>query len=603
MPVEELPIFSYFNPQRFTQFGCMDAANWYGVSVDGTKKTQALYPAMGRRHITFFGQNKLVFTSEPRFIFRSINFIYIILDTTVIQIDPFYNEIVIGNVALGSTCWFDFLPVGTTTYCMLTDGTNIFIITENNLPVTMQAVTDPNRPINPYFVAAFGNRFVVSTRDTPDFALSTINLINETTGNFDISACFTIDGAPLFNRASGIIGQLGVLHSQLYIFCSFSTDVWANIPSQNPLNTNTRPFPWKQNTSYNFDFGIYDALSLSIDFGMMVWLANNRNGLVSFMMSNGQQPQTISSQAVNVLLQNSANRNNTALLDPNAPTLPSPFLSGNMNGFLYQWENTIFYRASAGNYLDFGELDINESANAIEYNFSTQTWGRVTEVNGERNRIQKHVYFNNVHLVTVSGDDSIYQMAGNIYSNEIRTPGTAPQDINAFTRYPLRYLLVTQQIFAPDYSEFITDYVEIDFVFGDSFYKSDAPFGNTIFIITEDSEPISGEPIFQITEDAQNGESVFIIMEEGNTPGLNDIHYNTLFKPHIELYYSDDGGVTFTSADLREFSQIGQYRWRMRWFELGASRNRCYKLICVSPAPIVVLGAVQDIRRASGGAN
>lgn len=599
MTIETLPIFSYFNKQRFTQFGSADCANWYGVAVDDTKKGQALYPAMGRKHISSFGENKLVYTSQPRYIFRTIDFFYVILGTTVIQVDQFYNEKVIGDVPLGSTIWFDFLSVGTTVYAMMTAQTVIYVITENGTTVTMQAITDTNAPQQPYFVAAFGNRFVVSNQGTPDFFLSQVNL----GGVFNPATAFTVNGAPIVNRASGAIGQFGVLHNQLYILCDFTTDVWSNIPSQSVLPGQPQVFPWKQNTSYNFDYGIYDPLSLSIDFGMMSWLANNRNGLVTFMSSNGQQPTPISSQAVNVLLQNSANKNNTALLDPNAAPVLSPFLSGNTNGFLYQYENTIFYRVSAGNYMDFGDLDITESANCIEYNFSTKTWTRTTEVNGERNRIQKHIYFNNTHIVTVEDDTALYQMAGNIYSNELRTPGTNPQDANAFTRYPFRYYLVTQQLSQEDYSEFITDYVEIDFVFGDSFYRSDAPFDNTVFIITEDAAN-DGSPIFVITEDVDpDGQPIFVITEDGNTPGLDDITYNTLFKPHIELFYSDDGGITYTTADLREFSQLGQYRWRMRWYELGVSRNRCYKLVCVSPAPIVILGAVQDIRRSSGGAN
>ncbi len=156
----------------------------------------------------------------------------------------------------------------------------------------------------------------------------------------------------------------------------------------------------------------------------------------------------------------------------------------------------------------------------------------------------------------------------------------------------------------PDYSEFITDYVEIDFVFGDKdFYKFDGPFANTVFIITEDQAP-DGSPIFCIAEDAApDGSPVFLITEDGNTPGFDDIFYNTLFKPNISLYASDDGGVTFEYYDLKEFSQLGQYRWRMRWYELGTSRNRVYRLVCVSSAPIVILGAVQNRRRASGGAN
>ena len=192
-------------------------------------------------------------------------------------------------------------------------------------------------------------------------------------------------------------------------------------------------------------------------------------------------------------------------------------------------------------------------------------------------------------------------MAGNIYYNELRNPAqTDIQAADAFLKFPMRYELVTQQIFNEDYSEFIDDYVEIDFVFGyQTFYRNNAPFLNTTFIIDEqDNGLIPPSPVYMVTEDDK-----FIIAEGSNTPTFDDNHYNALFKPHIELYYSDDGSVSFLTADLREFSQLGHYRWRMRWYELGISRNRCYKLICVSSAPIVILGAVRNTRRASGGAN
>ncbi len=94
-----------------------------------------------------------------------------------------------------------------------------------------------------------------------------------------------------------------------------------------------------------------------------------------------------------------------------------------------------------------------------------------------------------------------------------------------------------------------------------------------------------------------------MITSQGNTPGLTDLTYNYLYNPSIELWFSDDGGISFDSADVREFSQMGVYQWRMRWYQLGPSRNRVYKLICVSRVPIVVLGAVMNVRRISGGAN
>jgi len=586
--IEPLPIFCYYDKQRFTQFGSMDCANWYGIQVDSGKKKQALYPAMGRKHVRFLNQNRLIFNAQPRVEFKSINYLYVVDGTTVYQFDRFYNRKVLPiSVTLGTAIWFSTLAVGTLVYNMMTDGNNIFVIKEDGSSVTAEVVTDPNAPGGsttggkPLYVAAFGNRFVVSVEGTPDFYLSTINL----SGN--AGTYFTVNGAALNGRASGIIGQFAVLHNQLYIMCDFTTDVWANIITQITVGGETREFPWKLNSSYNFDYGISDPNSLSVGFGMMVWLAKNQEGIVSFVMSNGQSPQNISSEAINVLLQNSSHSDDV-----------SPFLITEVDGFLYQYENTIFYRAVSGKFVGFGDLDIIDNANSIEYNFSTGTWGRSIELNGERNRIQKHVYFNNQHLVIVQDDPAIYQMSGNIYHNELRNPDQPDEQAeDAFLKYPFRYELVTKQIFLEDYSEFSDEYVEIDFVFGNkTFYKSCAPFLNTTFIVGEEST--KDHPIYMVTEDDK-----FIIKEGTNTPAFDDNHYWALFKPYIELYFSNDGGETYFPADLREFSPLGEYRWRMRWYELGCSRNRCYHLVCVSSTPIVILGGVRNTKRVSGGAN
>lgn len=588
--IEQLPIFCYYDKQRFTQFGSMDCANWYGIQVESGKQQQALYPAMGRKHVSFLNQNRLIFNAQPRATYKSVNFYYVIDGTTVYQYDRFFNfKVVPIDVALGGPIWWATLAVGTTFYNMLTDGTNIFVITENGTSLTAAKVTDPNAPGgsttggNPLYVAVFGNRFVVSVAGTPNFYLTQLNLAGNPGTYFTDPAL----NAALNARASGVIGQFAVLQNQLYILCDFTTDVWGNIPTTITSGNVTREFPWKINSSYNFDYGIADPNSISVDFGMMVWLARNSTGLITFMMTGGQKPEPISSQAINVLLENSTK--DTGL---------SPFLTSHVDGFLYQYENTIFYRASAGKYLNQGDLDIEDDANSIEYNFGTKTWGRCIELNGERNRILDHVYFNNRHLVTVLNDPAIYEMAGNIYYNELRNTAQAnPQAANAFSKFPMRYELVTRQIFLPDYSEFMDEYVEIDFVFGNrDFYKNDAPFINTVFIVGENSTPTV--PIFMLSEDNK-----YIIVEGTNTPTFDDNHYNALFKPHVELYYSDDGGESFLTADLREFSQLGQYRWRMRWYELATSRNRCYKLVCVSSAPIVILGAVRNTKRISGGAN
>lgn len=590
MPIKAMPIFCYYDVQRFTQFGSMDCANFYKIIVESGKKQDTLYPAMGRRHVHYLNQNRLVFNAEPRDVFRTINFMYVIVGTEVIQYDNFFNAKNIGTIELTGTLWFAYLPVQSFTYALLTNGINTYIIVENGTSTTFQVCTDPNRPTKPQYVAAFGDRFIVSQMETPTNYLTQIELGGSPP--IDAGKIFTIPdsgaGFPLFFTSSGIVRSYGVLHSQLYIFTDFTTDIWANIATEITVAGITREFPWKINTSYNWDYGMSDPLSLSVDFGRMVWLGKNLSGLVSFMTSDGGQPVTISTQAVNVLLQK-ASETDTGL---------SPFLRMTTDGFLYQYEDTIFYRVSAGMYDNTDLLDPDTFANSLEYNFEPKTWARVIELNGSRCRIQKHVYFNNKHLVTVQGDPAMYEMAGNIYHNELINPAQPDsQAPDAFLLYPMRYELTTQHIFNEDYSEFIDDYVEIDFVFGDqTFYRSNAPFLNTTFIVAEPSTPTT--PIYMLSEDDK-----FIITEGSNIPVFDDNHYNALFKPHIELYYSDDGGVSFITADLREFSPLGQYRWRMRWYELGISRNRCYRLICVSSTPIVILGAVRNTRRASGGAN
>ena len=593
-PPVDFPINGYFDRQRFLQFNPEDCANWYLIESFQGKKKIAMYPVMGRRHINSSALNRLVFAKEPRGAFKSINFAYFVVSNTIIRVDKNWIQVDITGGqfnTLNGDVFFDYLVTPTVTFAIFVDGQNIYVYNETS--GAFSVVTDPNAPQKPKFIAAFGNRIAVSQLNSSQFNLSEINL----GGNaFNAATCFTVSGQAVFAQEVGIIRQMGVLHNTLYIFTDYTTGIWSNSPSTLLSTGGTAStFPWKKNSTYDWDFGMADPKTLDIDFGNMAWIAQNRNGLIQAMTSTGQTPQRISTRAVDILFQRSIRQGVIGNL--------SPFLTGNADGFLYQWENTIFYRISAGLYTGTGILDVQTNANSIEYNLETETWHRVIEKNGERNRIQKHIYFNNTHLVTVQNDQTVYEMSGQFYDNEISNPAsTDPQAIDAYIREPFRYERVTPIIAQDDYGEFITDWVEIDFVWGENFnIFSESPFQNAEFIIDEASS--DEEPIYMITENAINGNPVYIISEEGNIPQINELTYNEIYKPHIELYWSDDGGVSFEPADVREFSQLGVYQWRMRWYQLGTSRNRCYKLVCVSPSPIVVLGAIMLTRRVNDGAS
>lgn len=597
---KELPIIGQYGIQRFKQFGPEDSANFYIVQGSNTKKPSSMYPVLGRKHISYNGVNSLIFNAEPRAIFRSINYWYAVVGNTIYRVDKNFNKVDISQgliVSSGGNIFFTYLVVNSITFACFVDGEKIYIYQEGT--GILQVVTDPNAPGNiivdgertkPGYIAAFGNRIAVSVAESSQFYLSAVNLL--TSGAFDPATCFTTASQAVFAQEAGIIGQMGVLNNTLYIFCDFTTGVWSNNPTVFP-GTGVS-FPWKKNTTYDWNFGIADPNSLDINFGRLAFLGQNANGLLQAMASDGGSPKRISSKAIDVLFQKYSNA------FPNG----GPFLGGNADGFLYQYENTIFYRLSAGPYNNFGLLDLEDSANSIEYNFEADEWHRCIELNGERSRINRHIFFGNRHLVTVSGQRTVYELSA-FYSNEIQSPifDDNEQSLDAYIAYPMRYERVTPIISEDDYSEFETEYVQIDFVFGESNINfSESPFENAQFIIDEEPS-ITGEPVYLVTDDDSSAGPTYIIAEGTNTPSIHENTYNQVFKPHIELYWSDDGGINFHPADVMQFSQMGAYQWRMRWYQLGCSRNRVYKLICVSPVPVVVLGGAMNVRRVSGGGN
>jgi len=554
MPIKPFPIIGQYDRQQFDQFNPEACSNWYLTTSDNGKKKMAMYPMMGRKHVNYLGDNKLFFASEPRGMFKSVNYAYIVDGSSIYRIDSNFNEVEIteGKVtSITENIYFTYLTVGLITFAVFTDGEHIYVYIEPNpsLASTFNIVTDPHAPSNPLYIATFGNRIVVSQAGTNEATLSIINL----GGNgFNPNTCFD-NGYPvntLTLEEDGIINQIGVLRNTLYFYLDFTTSIWSNTPTTLPNGT---AFPWKKNTSFNLDYGIADPLSLDIDFNRMVWLAKNSNGLFQVVSSTGGQPEELSTKAISLLFRRNAVTGEL-----------SPFQEHNADGFLYIENDTVFYRLSAGDYIQNELIDFPNEGSSVEYNFETKTWGLPIELNGQRGRIQKHVYFNDRHLVSVKDDTTVYEASQQFFINEITNPDQSDHDAtDAYIMEPFRYERITPIIAEDDYSEFQTDWVQIDMVWGNQSYFN--------FITTA---PLD----------------------------INSIFYHAFFKPHVELYFSDDGGMSFKTADVREFSQSGIYSWRMRWYQLGISRNRVYKLVCVSPAPMIILGGTMLTKEVSGGA-
>ena len=213
MPVDDfdtipLPIIGPFNVQRFRQFGPEDAANWCLVKGEQTKREYCMYPTLGRAHIQSSGINEMIFSAEPRGLFKSIDYAYIVVGSVIWQIDENYDLVNISGVQLqtdGGNVFFTYLVVNSIVFACFVDTQKIYVYVESG-PQAGQffVVTDLKAPGNstvngvvtkPGYIAAFGNRIVVSVANSSQFFLSQINLLtpNSTAGQeamFQPDYCF-----------------------------------------------------------------------------------------------------------------------------------------------------------------------------------------------------------------------------------------------------------------------------------------------------------------------------------------------------------------------------------------------------------------------------
>lgn len=62
-------------------------------------------------------------------------------------------------------------------------------------------------------------------------------------------------------------------------------------------------------------------------------------------------------------------------------------------------------------------------------------------------------------------------------------------------------------------------------------------------------------------------------------------------EPQVSLCWSDDGGHFFKNERFRGIGSQGEFRKRVIWRQLGAPRDRVYKLTCSDPVPLRIIDA------------
>jgi len=61
--------------------------------------------------------------------------------------------------------------------------------------------------------------------------------------------------------------------------------------------------------------------------------------------------------------------------------------------------------------------------------------------------------------------------------------------------------------------------------------------------------------------------------------------------PQVGLRWSDDGAHTWSSVQMRDAGQAGNFKVRVRWARLGRARIRTYEVTCSDPIPVRFIDA------------
>jgi photosystem II stability/assembly factor-like uncharacterized protein len=77
--------------------------------------------------------------------------------------------------------------------------------------------------------------------------------------------------------------------------------------------------------------------------------------------------------------------------------------------------------------------------------------------------------------------------------------------------------------------------------------------------------------------------------------GAQDI-WPFVHNPHVELMVSTDGGNIWSQPEPAELGEVGQYRTRVYWRQLGTGRDFLFKFRCTDPVPFIVAAGYATIK-------
>lgn len=371
----------------------------------------------------------------------------------------------------------------------------------------------PGRPTNVVFLDGY---FVAPDGDSRTYQISALN---------DGTKWDPLDSAQIQAYPGENVG-VGVVNRRLYFFKTDSTEVW--------YNTGAADFPFRRDNNLLFNFGCLAVSSIVSDFGYLFWLAKDRNGVGSVMMTEGQEPIRISDESVDNLI--------ASFTDPS-----------DVIAYIYKDLGHIFL-----------VMTWNTDDTTLVYDVSMKIWHQMQmhktvfsesiPFSGKVRHLSNcHAYFNNTHIIGSYKGPFLYNFSRSYPTNNGEE---------------IRRIRVCPHFFDENYRMMQIRWLQIDMQMGIGLSGG-----------SEGSEKwITDEGDFVVTTDGDN------LVWGGSSQGLGQ-------DPMVYLRISRDGGNTYGNYHGVSVGKIGNRRARAIFRRLGLCRDFVAEISFYDPVlPVCILG-------------
>lgn len=354
----DFPIVSTYDKEEPQEFNPQRLLNMYPIYNKNAKKSAGMTTAPGL--------SKLLETSlglTVRQVFAYGNVFYAVVSEYVYEINASYIATLKGT--LNSTTGYVGMA-SNGSQVILVDGIDGFIIQSG----VLTQITAAGFPAKPLDVTYQDGYFIVVAGETNRFYISALN---------DGFTWDALDYAETLSKPDTLIG-VRELHRMLFLFGQLSVEVWTN--------AGLRDFPFQRQNNMLLEYGCAAPGSIAVGFDKLFWLAGDKNGVGSVMMTDGTRPAPISTRPIDIQIQGFSD-----ISDARA--------------YIYKEEGHFFY-----------VLNFTIANKTFVYDVTTQEWSERDMLVGDRHVGECHTFFQNTHIIGAYNSNKIYEQSRSYYNND-----------------------------------------------------------------------------------------------------------------------------------------------------------------------------------------